>query len=335
MDKRGDIWAFGCVLYEMLTGQAAFQGEDVTEILAAVVKGGANLDLLPANLHPRVREAITRCLQKDPKRRYSSITEAQYEIEQALTDPSGLLVQPQALAERHSKWRLVLPWVAGAVVLSFIIGGLAVWELKPASPSEPGLVTRFSFFPPRSQILSSATSIAISPDGARIVYATTGGLYLRSMDQLDAKLIPGTEGEVGVPFFSHDGQWVGFFSEGEKQLKKIPIAGGSPVTLCEAQENYNTSWGAGNSIYYDDLQKRIMRVSANGGKPEPIIEWEGIYAPQMLPDGKNLLFTINEGKGLQVAVQSITSGVRKVLSLPIWTYYLRNCRRKRLANSRR
>src|SRR5512135_3200281 len=88
VDKRTDIWAFGCVLYEMLTGQVAFQGEDVTEILAAVVKGGANLDLLPANIHPRVQEVITRCLQKDLKRRYSTITDARYEIEQALADPN-------------------------------------------------------------------------------------------------------------------------------------------------------------------------------------------------------------------------------------------------------
>ena len=103
VDKRADIWAFGCVLYEMLTGQAAFQGEDVTEILASVVKGGANLDLLPANLHPRVREVITRCLQKDLKRRYSSITDARYEIEQALADPSGVLVQPVTTVEPRSE----------------------------------------------------------------------------------------------------------------------------------------------------------------------------------------------------------------------------------------
>src|SRR5512135_3225178 len=88
VDKRTDVWAFGCLLFEMLTGQAAFQAEEVTEILAAVVKGGANLDLLPANIHPRVQEVITRCLQKDLKRRYSTITDARYEIEQALADPN-------------------------------------------------------------------------------------------------------------------------------------------------------------------------------------------------------------------------------------------------------
>ncbi len=124
----------------MLTGQAAFQGEDVTEILAAVVKGGANLDLLPANLHPRVREVIIRCLQKDLKRRYQDIGDVRYEIEQALADPSGVLVQPIAAVEPRKKLRTILPWVAAALVLGAIIAGVAVWKLKP---SEPRQVMRF------------------------------------------------------------------------------------------------------------------------------------------------------------------------------------------------
>jgi eukaryotic-like serine/threonine-protein kinase len=102
VDKRADIWAFGCVLFEMLTGKQAFQGEDLTEILATVVKTEANLNLLPASLHPRVREALIRCLQKDPRKRYRDISDARYEIEHALADPSGVLVQPQVLAEPQS-----------------------------------------------------------------------------------------------------------------------------------------------------------------------------------------------------------------------------------------
>ncbi len=125
VDKRADIWAFGTVLYEMLTGRAAFQGEDVTEILAAVVRGGANLDLLPANIHLRVREVITRSLQKDLKRRYSSITDARYEIEQALADPSGIVAQPLATKAR-TKVRVRLPWVAAAIVVAAIAVGVAV-----------------------------------------------------------------------------------------------------------------------------------------------------------------------------------------------------------------
>jgi eukaryotic-like serine/threonine-protein kinase len=136
VDKRADIWAFGCVLYEMLTGQGAFQGEDVTEILAAVVKGGANLDLLPVNLHPRVREAITRCLQKDLKRRYSSITEARYELEQASADPSGALVLPVTPAKPKRKLRLAIPWAAAAVAAAAIIAGAAGWMLKPLEPRQ-------------------------------------------------------------------------------------------------------------------------------------------------------------------------------------------------------
>ncbi len=132
----------------MLTGQAAFQGEDVTEILASVVKGGANLDLLPANTHPRVREVIIRCLQKDLKKRYSSITDARYEIEQALADPSGVFVQPVTAVEPRRKLRTILPWVAAAIVLAAIIAGMAVWKLKPPEPRQ---VTRFDYELPEGQ----------------------------------------------------------------------------------------------------------------------------------------------------------------------------------------
>jgi serine/threonine protein kinase len=120
-DKRADIWAFGCLLYEMLTGQAAFQGEDVTEILAAVVKGGANLDLLPANLHPRVREAIARCLQKDLKKRYRDIGDVRFELEQVMSHLAS--AEPYAAAEERSRRRLGLQWLAVAVVIASLVTG--------------------------------------------------------------------------------------------------------------------------------------------------------------------------------------------------------------------
>jgi serine/threonine protein kinase len=130
VDKRADIWSFGCVLYEMLTGRVAFQGEDASEILASVIKGDVRLDLLPINLHPRVREAVIRCLQRDLNRRYSSITDARYEIEQAQADPKGLLVQPFTAGKSKTRGRLRV-WVAVAIVLTAIIAGVAVWNLKP------------------------------------------------------------------------------------------------------------------------------------------------------------------------------------------------------------
>jgi serine/threonine protein kinase len=129
VDKRTDIWAFGCVLYEMLTGKAVFQGEDVTEILAAVVKSGVNLDFLPVNIHLRVREVITRCLQKEPKKRYRDIGDARYEIEQVIADPSGVFVQTVTAAKPKKKLRVGIPWVAAAVALTATIVGIGVLSL--------------------------------------------------------------------------------------------------------------------------------------------------------------------------------------------------------------
>jgi serine/threonine protein kinase len=315
VDKRADIWAFGCVLYEMLTGQAVFQGEDVTEILAAVVKDGVNLDLLPANLHFRVREAITRCLQKDLRRRYPGITDVRYEIEQALADPNGGLVHSQTAAEQPSTWKLVLPWASIAAVFSLIIGGLAVWQYKP---TEPRQVVRFEYNLPESQQLAnlSMAVIAISPDGKQFIYSTTKGIYLRSVDELAAKIIPGTEENTAEPLFSPDGKWIGYYSITDKKWKKIPVSGGAPVVLCDANAPLNASWGADDTIVYSENGKGIMRISANGGTPELIVKQIGVFLtdPQILPDEKTVLFGIvRESLAFQIAVQAMKSGEPKIL----------------------
>jgi serine/threonine-protein kinase len=316
VDKRADIWAFGCVLYEMLTGQAAFQGEDITEILASVVKGGANLDLLPSNIHPRVREVITRCLQKDLKKRYPDITDARYEIEQALTDPSGVFVQPLMKAETRTRIRTMLLWLAAAIVLAGIIVGVAVWNLKPPEPRQ---VTRFFHEVPREQQLNDAfvRTIAVSPDGRQIVYSTDAGLYLRSMDAMDAKLLQGTGGTRQRPFFSPDSKWIGFFSSTDRKLKKIAISGGTPVTVADVNSAGSSfDWNADNTIVYADESKGIMRVSANGGTSELIIKEtknDSFYHPQTLPDGKSVLYINVPGTQGKITVQSLKSGERKEL----------------------
>ena len=317
VDKRTDIWAFGCVLFEMLTGQAAFQGEDVTEILAAVVKSGVNLDLLPANIHPRVREVITRCLQKEQKKRYRDIGDAQYEIEQVLADPSGVFVQPITTVKPRKKLRVGLPWVAAALVLGLIIAGVAVWHLKP---SEPKQVMRFDYNLPEGQQFTNSgviPSLAISPNGRQIVYSTPEGLCLRSIDELTAKPITGAEGNAAEPFFSPDGQWIGYFSVVDRQLKKISINGGAPVTLCSISTYMlGASWSADNTIVYGQINGDIMRVSANSGTPESLIKAKSpssIY-PHVLPDGKSVLYTdsaaANQGN---IMVHSLESGETKEL----------------------
>jgi eukaryotic-like serine/threonine-protein kinase len=328
VDKRADIWSFGAVLFEMLTGQAAFQGEDITEILASVVKGGANLDLLPANLHPRVREVIIRCLQKDLKKRYHDIADVRYEIEQSLADPGGVLVQPAVAAEPRAKSRTLL-WVAAAVVVTAIIAGIAAWELKP---TESRQVVRFDYDLPEGQQFSNISNrvLAISQDGKEFVYSTTKGLYLRFLEELTARLIPGTEGNTRQPFFSPDGKSIGYFSPDDKKLKKIAFNGGTAVPLCEITTSFlGASWGVDNTIVYSEYLKGIMQIPANGGTPESVIKTPiGLpVSPQILPDGKWVLYAASFGQDnaqtqMKIIIQSVKSGESRELFAGISARYL-------------
>ena len=336
VDKRTDIWAFGCVLYEMLTGKAAFLGEDVTEILAAVVKSGVNMELLPGNIHPRVREAIIRCLQKDQRKRYGGIGEAQYEIEQVLADPGGLFAQPGLTAKPRKKLRVGIPWLAAAVVLSLIVAGVAVWYLKPAPAPEPGQVVRFTYELPDDQQFNQSYDLAVSPDGKQLVYATTSGLYLHSMDRLDSRLITGTDGNSIDPSFSPDSQWISYWSSEEGKLKKAAVSGGVPISLCDTSKGISSAnWMPDGTIVYSDiLEGGIKRISADGGTPETLIKMDfakvaetGIpLISQMLPDGKTILFikvSSSDPSDRQIVVQSLETGKQKVLLKDIlWGSYL-------------
>jgi len=332
VDKQTDIWAFGCVLYEMLTGQAAFQGEDVTEILAAVVKLNANMDLLPSNIHTRVREVIIRCLQKEQKKRYGSIGEAQYELEQVLADPSGVFVSAAPYAKPRKQVRLGLPQVAGMAILCLVIAGVAVWLLKPSPLPEPKQVVKLEYELPeglqfnRNQSDEVSYDMSVSPDGSHFVYATTDGFYLRSMNELTAKHIAGTDKDSRFPFFSPDGEWIGYWSSSDQKMKKVRVSGGSPLGLCDTGPVVlGAHWGLDDTIVYSDiLNNGIMRVSSNGGTAETLVKSSltdvannGIpIIPQMLPDGDTLLFTNSYGVDSpdnEIVVQSLQTGDRKIL----------------------
>ena len=169
---------------------------------------------------------------------------------------------------------------------------------------------------PKDQQFGDLTerAIAVSPDGRQFVYGTSAGLYLRSMDDIDAKLLSGTAGTLQRPFFSPDGKWIGFFSSTDRKLKKIAISGGAPVTLADVTANGSFSWNADDTIVYGQWGRGIMRVSANGGTPEQIIkpaENESIIHPQILPDGKSILFTHVSPTPFKIMVQSLKTGERK------------------------
>jgi serine/threonine protein kinase len=314
VDKRADIWAFGVVLFEMLTGRQLFTGETVSENLAAVLMKEPDFSTLLPTLHPRIRLLLERCLEKEVKNRYGSINDARVDIQKALADPSGVFAQPVSAVESRMKLRTVLPWVAAVVVLS-VVAGVVGWKLKPPEPRQ---VMRFFFELPKDQQFSGLfeRALAVSPDGRKFIYSTSAGLCLYSMDEMEAKLISGTGGNSQRPFFSPDGKWVGYLSSTDKKLKKFAIRGGAPVTLADAIPYGSINWGADDTIVFGQGGKGIMRISANGGIPEVIVKAEkneSIIHPQILPDGKSVLFSRDNPKPAKVMVQSLKSGERREL----------------------
>jgi Tol biopolymer transport system component/predicted Ser/Thr protein kinase len=313
VNKRADIWAFGCILFECLTGKRAFEGETVTETLAAILSGEPDWSRLPPNLHSRIRFMLKRCLEKDTKNRYSGISDARVDIQEVQADPDGVLAETVVAAKYGAKPRIFIPWTAVTIIL-ILIAALAAWKFKP---SEPRQVMRFDCELPEDQEFSDPRyqAINVSPDGKQFIYSTAKGIYLRPMSESTAKLIAGTEGDSRQPFFSPDGQFIGYFSQSDQKLKKISINGGLPVPLCTVTDFIGASWHESGTIVYGQNPGGIMRISANGGTPEVLVKAaprEILGRPSMLPDGKSVLFTDFGGSG-RVMVQSLESGQRKVL----------------------
>ena len=295
VDKRADVWAFGVVLFEMLTGRGTFDGGTVSDVLAGVLRADPGWNNLPLHLHPRIRLLLERCLEKESKDRYGDISDARVDVQKVLADAGGVIVQPVAeIAQVATQSKL--PWVA-TFVLGLVIASVAVWTLKPEAPRP---VSRHGHDLPEGIAFRYAgvNTIAVSPDGQYYVYNGTGGLYLRSRNDLEARVIAGTEGPgVANPFFSHDSQWVGFWNR-EGRIQKIAINGGTPVPIGPVPENpIGISWGADDIVLFSQLDG-IYSVSANGGTPERIIDardGEQLGRPTFLPSGREILFTAVPG----------------------------------------
>ena len=323
VDRRTDIRAVGCVLFEMLSGTQAFEaGDNVSDAIVSVLTREPDWTALPAGLPVHVRSVLQRCLQKDPKKRLRDIGDVRLEIDE------GSMAAAPVFATAPAAHPLPVRRLAiGAVVIAAVAaaaGGAGVWRFAPAAATIP--VTRFSFSLPEGQQFTRPGHqfVAVSPDGTQIVYVANGRLYVRSMSELAAREIPGTNFGSENPAFSPDGQSIVFGSRTDNSLKRIAVTGGAPVTICQAGAVLGLSWARDGSILFAQEQgaRGILRVSADGGTPAVVIDVKGreqAHGPQLLPDGEHVLFTLATGTGAgrwdsaQIVVQSLTSGERKTL----------------------
>ena len=316
VDKRADIWTFGAVLYEMLTGIRPFAGDDVSQTLARVIDRDPDWSMLPSDLPSSLDRFLRRCLEKNSKQRIRDIGDVLLAMEGAFESAAGGWVE-STRAPRPRFWQRPLPALLTAVAL-LGLGGLAAWAVSRPAPAMRA-VARFLIPLPLGQnfTFTGRHSVAISPDGNLIAYIANSSLWLRPVDRLEATRVPGTETEARSPFFSPDGQWVGFFADG--QLKRAPVNGGAPGTLCAATIPYGVSWGEDDVIRFGQPDG-IWQVPGRGGAPELLIainEGQG-HGPQLLPGGDWLLFTLRpEGTArwddAEVVVESLSTGDRVVL----------------------
>jgi serine/threonine-protein kinase len=317
VDKRADLFSFGCILYEMLSGRRTFQGESLTEVLAGVLAREPDLNLIPSKLNPRITNLVRRCLEKDVKKRWQGIGDLRVEIESILADPQGLEIKVAA-SKPQPLWKTAV-WVLSGILAGAAIV-LSVFHFRPAASAK---VVRFSFVLPERQAFSRTGReiVAISPDSTNVVYVAGGQLYVKALSELSSHPIPGTAQDVVNPVFSPEGQWVAYYAAMDGTLKKIALSGGAPVTLSKMDFPSGLAWGSGK-IFVGHGAKGIDELPDTGGVPKSVITvkpGEVAENPDVLPGGKEILYTVTKATGqnrleqAQIVVQSLAGGDPKVL----------------------
>ena len=311
LDRRTDIFAFGCVVYEMLTGQRAFPGETVSEIIAAVIRSEPDWSRLPVEVPPEIRRLLSRCLQKERSWRLRDIADARFQIEEALNN------DPVRSETAVTRTRSIGRW-AGWVVAAVSLGTALFFATRTSENSSSGDSISFSVFPPGNTVFSKAVNttlnvpqFALSPDGRALVFGAEAPgskpmLWVRSMDQVNARQLVGTD-NAQDPFWSPDSRWIGFFAEGE--VKRIP-AGGGPVQVVTSTgtDFRGGTWGPEDTILFASGTEPILRVNASGGKTSPVTinNASGNVVtnrnPHFLPDGNHFLYSIQAGVADQTGV---------------------------------
>ncbi|MGE0363627.1 MAG: protein kinase [Vicinamibacterales bacterium] len=309
VDKRSDVWAFGCVLYEMLAGARPFEGEDMTDVLGAVVRLEPDWARLPATTPPPIRALVQGCLVKDRRHRVGDVAAALFVLRQAASAPSSAA---GVAATRGASARRAAPVAAASLLAGALLAaglGAALFGLGVVGSAESAVetpITRFAVSAPEA--ISPSNRPAISPDGRRLVFRADNELWMRALDALSIDRLPGTEGAVH-PFWSPDSRSVGFFAAGK--LKRLDLGGGPPVTLCDVGvAPGGGTWSPEGVIVFapDAYDAALQQVPSGGGVPTPATRREtavsgGHAWPQFLPDGRHFLYTAYDTTGgLQAVV---------------------------------
>jgi Tol biopolymer transport system component len=304
-DERSDLWAFGCVLFEMLTGRRAFEGEEVSDTLAAVLRAEPDQKALPAATPASVRRLLRRCLEKNPKRRLADIRDARLELDESSAEP--LAETPSA--GRRSPWRERIAWSLAVVALVAAIAAAArLWQRE--TPSVP--TAQFAILPPNGTAFApDADTVAVAPDGRSVVFAAGGSdapwqLWLRSVDGLSVRPLADTEG-AHMPFWSGDSKSIGFFADGK--LKRVDAGGGPVRPVADLEGTFPLGPGTWNSegiiLFGPGFGRPIVRISASGGSSTPVTnlkegDSEVHNSPFFLPDGRHFLYSASTGPNSHV-----------------------------------